>query len=93
MQYTKTLLSVSLIVGSFQVHAEIQPRDTGDQIYVTPRTDMQMSQSGDPSNTTQKQARYLKVPVAPLSQSKPAGKTRAYEVPLSDYNNGGHFGN
>ena len=90
MQYVKTLLSVSLIAATFHVQAAMQTSAKDNPVVVTPHSDTQMSQSGGVVNTAQK--KNAKAPVAG-SQPRVSTQNRTYEVPLSDYNNGGHFGN
>lgn len=89
MQYVKTLLSVSLIFGAFHVQAETQTNLKGNPMVVTPSSNMQVAHSNDVG--TSPQAKESKVPTAP-SQSRVSNQNHTYEVPLGDYNNGGHFG-
>lgn len=89
MQYAKTLLSVSLIAGSLHAQAEYQPREQNNLIF--PNVEMQSAQPEASASTKQKHAKNLKGQTA--AQPKAASQNRVYEVPLSDYNNGGHFGN
>lgn len=91
MQYAKTLLSVSLIFGSVQVLADTKTRVQDDQgMAVAPSPEMQIAHTKDTSATAQ--LKNAKTPAA-RSQSKSNPLNRPYEIPLSDYNNGGHFGN
>lgn len=90
MQYVKTLLSVSLIFGTFHVQAETQTNVKGNPIAIAPSPDMQVAQSNDVGATAQ--AKDAKVSAA-RSQPRASNQTRTYEIPLGDYNNGGHFGN
>lgn len=50
---------------------------------------MQVAHSNDEGATPH--AKVAKVPAAP-SQSRVFSQNRTYEIPLGDYNNGGHFG-
>lgn len=90
MQYVKTLLGVSLIFAAFHVQAETQPSVKDNPIAVAPSSDMQMAHSNDVGDTAQ--SKNTKAPAA-RSQPKVSTQNRTYEIPLSDYNNGGHFGN
>ena len=91
MQYAKTLLSVSLILGSFHVQAETQTRAKDYSMTAAPSPEMQVAHSSDTSAIAQ----AAKNAKAPATRSQPRANTqdRPYEIPLSDYNNGGHFGN
>lgn len=91
MQYAKTLLIVSLIFGSFHVQAETQARAKDHPIAAAPSPSMQVAHSDDNSAPAQV-VKNAKAP-ATRSQSRAPIRNRPYEVPLSDYNNGGHFGN
>lgn len=91
MQYAKTLLSVSLVLGSFHVQAETQTRAKDYSMAVVPSTEMQVAHSND-IKTTAKVVKNAKAP-ATQSPSRASTQNRPYEIPLSDYNNGGHFGN
>lgn len=90
MQYLKTLLSVSLIFGALHVQAETQTSVKDTPKAVASSSDMQVAQSNDVGATVQ--SKDAKVPAA-RSQPKVSTQNRTYEIPLSDYNNGGHFGN
>lgn len=90
MQYAKTLLSVSLIFGAFHAQAETQASVQDNPRIVAPSADMQVAQSNDTSATAQ--IKNAETPAA-RSQSRVSSQNPAYEIPLSDYNNGGHFGN
>ncbi len=89
MQYAKTLLSVSLIFGSFHVQAETQTSAKDNVMAVAPSPEMQVAHSNDTSATAQ--VKNAKAPAARL-QPRVTPQNRPYEIPLSDYNNGGHFG-
>ena len=91
MQYAKTLLSVSLILGSLHVQAETQTRAKDYPTATAPSPEMQVAHSNDPKAIAQA-AKNTKAPVT-RSQSRSSIQNRPYEIPLSDYNNGGHFGN
>lgn len=91
MQYAKTLLSVSLILGSFHVHAETQARAKDNPMTATPNPEMQVAHSND-TNAPASVVKNAKAP-ATRSPSRASIQNRPYEIPLSDYNNGGHFGN
>lgn len=90
MQYVKTLLSVSLIFGTLQVQAETQTSVKDTPIAVAPSSDMQVAQSKDVGDTAQ--SKNAKAPAA-RSLPRVSTQTHTYEIPLGDYNNGGHFGN
>lgn len=91
MQYAKTLLSVSLILGSLHVQAETQTRVKDNLMTSATSREMQVAHSNDTSAPAQV-VKNAKAP-ATRSQSHASIPNRRYEVPLSDYNNGGHFGN
>lgn len=91
MQYAKTLLSVSLIFGSVHVQAETQSSvKENNAMVVAPSQETQMAHTYDTSAAAQQ--KNAKAPAARL-QPKPNPQNRPYEIPLGDYNNGGHFGN
>lgn len=87
MQYVKTLLSVSLIFGTFHVQAQALDNVTDTPKAVAPSPDMQVAQS----NGVTTQLKNTKVS-ANRPQSKVPTQNPTYEVPLGDYNNDGHFG-
>lgn len=89
MQYVRTLLSVALILGAFHVQADTQTSFNDNPKIGVPNADMQVAQSNDTSATGQ-----VKGAKASEAQSQSAVSTEnpTYEIPLSDYNNGGHFG-
>lgn len=91
MQYAKTLLSVSLILGSLHVQAETQTRAKDNPMAAVPSPEMQVAHSNDTSAIGQ----VVKNAKAPATRVQPrvSIQNRPYEIPLSDYNNGGHFGN
>ena len=91
MQYAKTLLSVALILGSIQVQAETQARAKDSPMAAAPNPEMQVAHSND-INASAQVDKNAKAPTT-RSQSRVSGQNRPYEIPLSDYNNGGHFGN
>lgn len=90
MQYVKTLLSVSLIFGTFHVQAETQTNFKGNPMAVAPSPDMQVAHLNDVGASAQ--AKDAKLPAA-SSQPRVSSQNRTYDIPLGDYNNGGHFGN
>lgn len=88
MQYAKTLLGVSLVFGSFTLQAE--PLTSMETIKDSrPNAEMQVAQSSDADNSAQ----LKKMKAASAHQPKADAENGTYEIPLSDYNNGGHFGN
>lgn len=91
MQYAKTLLSVSLILGSLHVQAETQTRAKDNPMASAPSPELQVAHSND-TNTTVRAVKNAEVP-ATQSPSRASSQNHPYEIPLSDYNNGGHFGN
>lgn len=91
MHYAKTLLSISLLLGSFHVQAETQNRVKDDSMAAAPKPAVQMVHRNNPSSVAHV-AKNAKA-AATRSQSRMSIQNRPYEVPLSDYNNGGHFGN
>lgn len=91
MQYAKTLLSVSLILGSLHAQADTQTRAQDNPMAAAPSTEMQATHSNGTSTTAQV-VKNAKAP-AIRPQSRASTQDRPYEIPLSDYNNGGHFGN
>lgn len=86
MQYVKTLLSVSLIFGTLHVQAETQTSVKDTPIAVAPSSGMQMAPSNDTSATAQVEA------LAAQSQPGVSTQDSIYEIPLSDHNHGGYFG-
>lgn len=88
MRHVKTILSAALIFGAGHVQAESQNTVTGTPKAVDPVPEMQVAQSHDGASTQRKDA---KVTTA-RSPSRSPSQNRTYEVPLGDYNNGGHFG-
>lgn len=85
----KNPFKCSLVFGSFYVQAETQTNVKDNPSAVAPSPDMQVADLNDTSATAQINA---KAP-AGRSQPKVSAQHRSYEIPLSDYNNGGHFGN
>lgn len=91
MQYAKTLLSVSLVLGSLHVQADTQTRAKDNPMAAAPSPERQAAHSND-TNAIAQVAKNAKAP-ATRSPSRTPIQNPPYEIPLSDYNNGGHFGN
>lgn len=90
MQYAKTLLGISLILATFHAQAQTQSLTKDNPSVTTPNSEMQIAHSNETHARTP--VKNAKAP-ANRSPSKMPGQNRPYEIPLSDYVNGGHFGN
>lgn len=88
MQHLKTLLGATLMFTALQAQADLHPQ-TNDITLSTGSEAQPIEQSSNVRTAVQQ--KDTKRPVA-RTQPK-ATSQKPYEVPLSDYNNGGHFGN
>ena len=89
MQYVKIVSTLLFLVGSY-AQADTQATPDSHASVIVSSSDAHRSHAD--AQRTRDQQKSAKTS-AERSQPKVSAQSRPYQIPLSDYNNGGHFGN